>query len=266
MPFKLQNAARVLTSTDDTYSAYEKAVELFQLQAWIFAPTPTLRNAARHLATVKMLEHLQTQICPKRPRFKALAADDHFHELFDGFLAAGGWAKLRHTVHVNTFDKRLESGVANSSAVSQVIDFSIRYNPETGPSRKKGGSTMARSIIVKSSYYDIGMGSTKLKKTWVTYERSAPLIYLFRLQGLDSIKPYKVGEKKFASELIAAAQQSADWQALFLAYNAVVLALEPRGYNYEIVDCNLGDGQADLKIDPLPGEVLQRIEEYKSGD
>jgi hypothetical protein len=121
MPFKLQEAARVLTSTDDTYSVYDKAVELFQLQAWIFAPTAKIKDAARHLATVKMLEHLQEQICPKRPKLKALAADNHYRELFDGFLVAGGWAKLRHTIHVNTFDRKLDSGVINSSAVSQVM-------------------------------------------------------------------------------------------------------------------------------------------------
>jgi hypothetical protein len=213
-----------------------------------------------------MLEHLQKQICPDHPRLKALAADKRYREMFDDFLAAGGWEKLRHTTDVKTFDEELQCGVINSRAVSQVIDFSIRYDPRTGSFRQKGGSTMARSIIRRSSYYEIGMERTKLKDIWVAYEHSAPFIYLFHLQGFTDLKPESVSQTKFASKMIVAAQQAAEWQALFLAYNTVVSTLKSRGYNYEIVRRNLGEGQADLKIDPLPLEVLQLIKDYKSGD
>jgi hypothetical protein len=264
--FSLRTAARALTATDESYSVYRKAVELFYLQGWAFAPSIADRRAAQRLATVKMLELIQEQNSPAQPKLKALVSNADFREMFDLFLEVGGWKGLRHTKAVKVFDETLQQGVADSRFAADVIDFSIRYDPAQASPRHNGGSTMARSIIVNAPSYKIDVGPTKLQRYWVQYKKRAICAYLLHRQGYDQIRPRLVCKTNFASRLLDDVKRVDDWREFFRAYGLVAAKLASRGYSYEDLRSIVGDGPVDLKIDPFPGDVREEVTTYRRRD
>jgi hypothetical protein len=263
--YSLRTAARVLTASDSAAQTYEKAVELSKLRAWAFAPNSSGYKVAQLLTTIKLLEQLQEQTCPSRPRFKVLASNSDYRKLYDKFLDMGGWEKLRHTKEVKTFDNELEQRVEISRAAAKVIDFSMRYDKSTASPRYDGGSTMARSILVESSTYNIGMKATKLGEIWRQHKRSAVCAYLLHHHGFEQIRLHRISTVHFVPRLIDAAERVNDWRNFFRTYCGVAAALSSRGYTYDDLRKIVGEGSLDLVIDPHPEEVLQKIEEYTPG-
>jgi hypothetical protein len=212
-----------------------------------------------------LLEHLQEQICPSEPRLKALSSHSDYCKLFEQFLKMGGWEKLRHTIAVKDFDNELEQGVETSQAAAKVIDFSMRYDKSTASPRHDGGSTMARSILVESSTYNINMQATKLGKVWRQYRASAVCSYLLHHHEFEQIRPVRISTKQFVPRLITAAERVSEWQHFFRTYRGVATALTDRGYTYDELQDIVGESSLDLKIDPHLKEVLDKIKLYTPG-
>jgi hypothetical protein len=93
----LQDLARVLCQSDQSYSLHQRAIALFGFQVAILSPsTPVLESEARVLAALKILESIESDTVRNAGLEERLRIVG-YRELLDLIMREGGARKLRST-------------------------------------------------------------------------------------------------------------------------------------------------------------------------
>ena len=164
----LASLVEYLVDDSSAIPAHLRAIRLFELQVAFFypeaftslvktqddrrAPRKILRTA-RIYAAVKFLEDIEARLREETQAesisIQQLAENRDFRDIFNEVISPnGGWTRLRHSISVGTFDRRLKEKTKAAKIVADIIDFSYRYEFHHSLARRRGGVTGARYVVI----------------------------------------------------------------------------------------------------------------------
>ena len=271
---------------DDRKSRYFRAIKLFELHVAICLangyprtsrmaasqdnslPSPVVVRVskrkmydAKMFATIKLMEHLEQRVKEEWGTISAdiLTWDPEWTKLFDKkFVRCGGFSRARYLPHVVDYDIELWEAKRRAKKVAQLIDFSLRFEPDPTKPKQIGGITMARTIVAESNYFDVRCTERTLETYWKKFEPVAAFLPLIFLKKYPA-SPLRLSKTKFAEKLLARLDDRYTLLSFFADYNATVARLQARGYDLRSL---AGFPTSEIAFDPLPQEVLEAVQGY----
>jgi hypothetical protein len=255
----LQDLARVLCQSDQSYSLHQRAIALFGFQVAILSPsTPVLESEARVLAALKILENMESDTARNADLEERLRIVG-YRELLDLIMREGGARRLRSTW--TTKDLWHDVGIRLNQAkdVARMVRFSHRFAKFGEPTaRKKGGPTMARHFVWKTT----GLSDGTLRQRWREYGGTAVLQYLMLLHHRN-LRPKQLSGRNFVTRLFEQADDIEGLRAFFAAYVDLTRTLRPRGYKFDDPKFeDLGTPKSSYGLKPFSAQELKVIKEY----
>jgi hypothetical protein len=237
----LEELARGLCQSDQSYSLHQRAIALFGFQVAILSPAvPVLESGARVLAALKILESMENDTAGNAGLEERLRIVG-YRELLDLIMREGGARRLRSTWTTKEFSDQISVRLDEAKDVALMVQFSHRFAKFGEPrTRQTGGPTMARYFVRKRT----GPSDSTLKQRWREYSDTAVLQYLM-LRHHRNLIPKRLSGKNFVGRLFEQAHDIQGLRAFFAAYVDLTRTLRPRGYKFD-----------DLKIQTLASPVL----------
>jgi hypothetical protein len=214
-------------------------------------------------ATIKLLEYIEDQLkeITGVVSAKLLAQDPDWSKLFDKkFVRFGGFERARYLPQAGDFDIELWEAGQRAKNIAQLVDFSLRFEPNPKKPKQIGGITMAKAIAVESEYFNVKCDQRTLQTHWKQFEPVAAFLPLISLKKYPAW-PLCVSKTKFVNKLLARLDDRDTLLSFFAEYNANVSRLQSRGYHIQSL---AGLPTADVKFDPLPEKVKEHIKHYRS--
>ena len=275
MGLDLDETVRILTHRNGGESVCMRAIRLFEFQSCLFYPESLSATGetgylddARLLAASKLLEYLETRIRATRQKeelsWQDLSADPDYVEIFEKvIMRSGGWRAIRNTWTSKDFDKQLKIRIDEARSAAKIVDFSYRFARLRPSDKRKGGVTMALSIIRNSPSYKYTDGLSTLKTRWREYGATAAFLYLLFIQKFELLPP-RIRAIKFSDILL---EQTADINHLvefFRAYQHLCKVLKTRGYEFPSIRAVEDSPFDDLPVGPFQSDVQKAIDGYTS--
>jgi hypothetical protein len=232
----LQETAEILCQSDASHSLYVRAIKLFEFQVAIFASGgEALQPDAGVFAAIKILEHIEKLSGLKdnaslTERLKLPG----YSEIADVIFQAGGWRRIRSLWDTGEFDDQLATRRRQAQPIALLAEFSYRFARLKPSDPRRGGSTMARSVIHEVNRKKKGFSTGTLKTRWKEYGSMAVLQYLILIKMPD-LKPRRISKKGFVETLLSQASDIERLKRLFSAYLVVSKVLRPRGYDSPLI-------------------------------
>jgi hypothetical protein len=204
----LQETAEILCQSDASHSPYVRAIKLFEFQVAIFAPgSEALQRHARVFAAIKILEHIEKfsgleDSASLTERLKLPG----YSEIANVIFQAGGWRRIRSLWNTREFDEQLAIRMREAQSVARLAEFSYRFVRLKPSDLRRGGSTMARSVMHQinqeaKSGKKKGFSTGTLKARWKEYGSMAALQYLILIR-MPELKPRRISKKGFVETLL----------------------------------------------------------------
>ncbi|HEY8008757.1 MAG TPA: hypothetical protein VIE66_18685 [Methylocella sp.] len=290
MLFNVTKAANLIM--DETKNRYFRAIKLFELHMAIrFAdgcpetkntaeasdnspsailvrvPTSNMHDA-RMFAVLVFLEYVENKISAEKGTASAqtLARDPDWTKLFNKkFIPLGGFRRVRNLPKARDFDADLREAMWRAKQASRLIDFSLRFEPDPKRPKLIGGVTMAKTIVLESKYYNVKCAERKLHDHWKSFEPVAGFLPMIapnrRLKRTPQVTPLPTMKQTVAEKLLERLDDREALTRFFSEYNANVARLKARGYHLQSLS---GQPVADIAFEPLPEEVIDLIDAYRS--
>jgi hypothetical protein len=273
MGLDLDETARILTHKDGGESLCMRAIRLFEFQSYLFYPESATgetgtQKSARLLAAMKLLEHLEKRIRATSNRkdisAQDVADDPDSAEIFEKvIMRSGGWRAIRYTWSSDDFDRELKIRIDEARSAAKIVDFSYRFARLRSNDRRKGGVTMAFSIVCNSPSYKFTKGLSTLKTRWREYGETAGFLYLLLFQKFELMPP---GTKKrtFSETLLTQAADIDHLIEFFRAYRHLCEVLKTRGLEFAQIRAFEELPSSELVVEPFQSDVQKEIDTYTS--
>ena len=257
----LQDLARVLCQSDQSYSLHQRAIALFGFQVAILTPSvPVRESEARVLAALKILERVEIDTARNaglEERLKIVG----YRELLDLIIREGGARRLRSIWTTKDLWDDVSIRLKEAKDVALLVRFSHRFATFGQPTaRQIGGSTMARDFVCKTT----GRSDGTLRNRWREYRATAVLQYLMLFHH-KKLKPKQLSGKNFVERLFEQAEDIQGLRAFFAAYLDLAKTLRPRGYKFDDLKIEIVDSPApSYELKPFSQTELEIIKGYGS--
>lgn len=267
--------AFLIRDDDGPVLMYHRAARLFEFQVSLFYQrsftrllsanntviAPTLKRA-RALATVKILQKLETDIKEKRANttvtIRDLAEDENYRCIFDDlFLPNSGWDQIVDSISQRAFDKSIAKRCEQAQTAANIIDFSYRFskNPlhiDYHNRRNPGGLESARYVVRHK--YRPSMSDSKIRGLWGAYSSAAIFLYLLLSPHFD-LRPPSLGSHDFLDRLLQQTKNLEMLRRYFRAYHTVQAALSGLHYMFPPLELAVGGPQPELSAPFLSAEM-----------
>jgi hypothetical protein len=168
----LQDLARVLCQSDQSYSLHQLAIALFGFQVAILSPSvPALESQARVLAALKILESMESDTARHadlEERLKIVG----YRELLDLIMREGGARRLRSMWTTKELWDDVGIRLNEAKDMALMVQFSHRFaKVGVATTRQKGGPTIGRHFVCETT----GPSDGTLRNRWREYGATAAL-------------------------------------------------------------------------------------------
>jgi hypothetical protein len=173
---------------------YERAIRIYQFQAWIYFPEPSMVELAGSLAAAKYLISRQYKLLDdERPvnstDLISLLKDKEYGKLYDATIGEyGGWSHLVHELQQLNFRDQIDRRIETVETVCEMIDYRFRYLDHDGSDKRLAnishGEFYRWKRAPKLSYKTI-------RERWKKNRRSAVFLYVSEKLGLRLCPRFK---------------------------------------------------------------------------
>jgi hypothetical protein len=243
----LEDAIELFLGNREEKFQYERAIRLFQFQAWVFMPCfETIRWAGLTAATkiarsIEMNEYLPYDDDePKFDHYPAITMErilelqkksPAYSRIYNKFIApCGGLTALLEAPPPRSFDSLIANNEENPKIVADLVDYRLRY--VLSEQDIAGGATIDQALFFKWwPTHDIPgkrgvtvKGKSPSAKTmlsyWNRWKESAIFIYLHDRHGFKLLPPKTdvADEGAFVDRISSAAKQVIEMKRLLGRY------------------------------------------------
>lgn len=267
----------LIEASNEPTSRYHRALKLFEFEISLFDGNAFNRliagkndkrlKTARILATIKILEKLERdwKLDPAVTSTEKIIAHPEYQNIFDLFLANGGWDQLLKSSSVRWFDGRIAKQHQEAQTAANIIDFSYRFwknppNVKTVGRKVLAGSTAAQYVVAES--YSPARGETTTKNRWGKYKSASIFLYLILTQGFK-LRPPKLNSAEFANKLLEQTEDIGELRRYFSSYQQVCAALANLNYDsFPPLDLDLGSSTLELNALPFSPKMVETYSEW----
>ncbi len=208
--FDPQSAIVMLAEKNRRNSRFtnDRAVTLFQLQAWIISNDPELRRNAARLLGLCLLENIEMGIIKESgtlylPGARTLFDNNEYRAVYKNVIGRyGGLTRLMNSPSRIEFDRLARKEAPGIETTCRLIDYRFRYLDH-------GGNKKSMANISHSQYFVLNtrpaMSWKTLSKRWSAHRKTAVFLYvLYRFAPELVLLPF--AEKAFLRKLQSQSQ------------------------------------------------------------
>jgi hypothetical protein len=267
----------LIGSSNEPTSRYHRALKLFEFEISLFDGDAFDRfiagksnkrlRTARILATIKILEKLERdwKLDQAVTSTEKIIANPEYQNIFDLFLANGGWDQLLKSSSVRWFDGRIAKQREEAQTAANIIDFSYRFwkkppNVRTVGRKVLAGAEAAKYVVQKS--YSPARAGTTTKNRWGKYKSASIFLYLILTQGFK-LQPPKLNSAEFADKLLQQTEDIGELRRYFSSYQQVCAALSNLNYQcFPSLDLDLGSSTPELSAPSFSPEMIAAYSDW----
>jgi hypothetical protein len=153
--------------------------------------------------------------------------------------------------------------MAEARSAANLVDFSYRFCRLRSNDKRKGGITMAQSILCNSTSYKYTGGLSTLKTRWRDYREAAGFLYLLLVQKFDLMPP-ETEQLAFSETLLTQVNDTDHLIEFFRAYRHLCEVLKKRGLEFPSIQDFDELPSSELVVEPFQSDVQKAIDGYKS--
>jgi hypothetical protein len=291
----LEDAIELFLGNREEKFQYERAIRLFQFQAWVFMPCfETIRWAGLIAATkiarsIEMNEYLPYDGDePKFDHYPAITMErilelqkksPAYSRIYNKFIAPwGGLTALLEAPSPRSFDSLIAKRKENPEIVADLVDYRLRY--------VLSGQDIARGATINHAFFfkwwpthDMPgkrgvtvKGKSPSAKTmlsyWNSWNESAIFIYLHERHGVKLLPPKTdvADEGAFVSRISIAAEQVIEMERLLGSYAYIADAMQRTTGEEQYIVVPKGLPRTPVSVAPFSDverDTIAHYEEYK---
>jgi hypothetical protein len=291
----LEDAIELFLGNREEKFQYERAIRLFQFQAWVFMPCfETIRWAGLIAATkiarsIEMNEYLPYDNDePKFDHYPAITMERilelqkksaAYSRIYNKFIApCGGLTALLEAPSPRSFDSLIAKRKENPEIVADLVDYRLRY-VLSGQDIARG-ATIDHALFFKwwPTHNIPGKRGVTVKgkspsaKTmlsyWNSWKESAIFIYLHERHGFKLLPPKTdvADEGAFVSRISIAAEQVIEMKRLLGSYAYIADAMQRTTGGEQYIVVPKGLPRTPVSVAPFSDveqDTIAHYEEYK---
>ena len=271
--YDLHAAMEILSGKRPERYKYERAIALYQFQAWVFAPDKPLWKRGGTLLAAKIIEREVKKKLDglSKPRKRALMLKtvikrSPFKEIYRDFLARrGGWSCLIRSITPSEVDRHYCKQTNDISSLHSMVDYRFRYIEHDG--RKKNGADLehGKAFLYSEPQKEAERKYPRLRKMTEickTYKSTFPFIYIYVNNKQNA--PLTLGGSRSVSRILKAAKDPAALLLMLRKARYVhdkLLPTTSSATNLRFPDIIQSTVEPTLPIEP---SVVSRMEFFKT--